>query len=186
MRIRPATEADAPALARVIVDSGRAAHRGQMPDELLERVPLAEAYTESERNWLETLRAIVAEANPSEQIFVAEDAAGVVGLAMGGPARQELLADAGEVYVLYILPEHARQGIGRQLVQRTAAHLADHGLHALQIGCLAANTSARQFYEALGGRVIAERMFDQDGTPLPEVVYGWDDMAALVDAGWAA
>jgi ribosomal protein S18 acetylase RimI-like enzyme len=183
MRIRPAIEADAPALARVIVDSGRAAHRGQMPAELLNQVPLAEAYAESERNWRHSLRDIAAGTDPREQIFVAEDvAAGVVGLTMCGPSRTDLVAGAGEVYVLYILPEHARHGIGRQLVQIAATHLADHGLRALVIGCLAANTPARCFYEAMGGRVIAERMFDQDGTPLPEVVYGWNDTATLVGA----
>jgi len=51
---------------------------------------------------------------------------------------------------------------------------------ALIIGCLAANAPARRFYEALGGRVIAEREFDQDGVMLPEVVYGWIDTLALV------
>lgn len=56
MRIQVATIEDAPALARVIFDTGRAAHRGQAPDELLLKPALAEAYAESERNWLRSLQ----------------------------------------------------------------------------------------------------------------------------------
>jgi hypothetical protein len=41
----------------------------------------------------------------------------------------------------------------------------------LLIGCLAANANTRRFYEALGGHVVGERAFDEDGIMLPEVVY---------------
>jgi hypothetical protein len=52
---------------------------------------------------------------------------------------------------------------------------------ALQIGCLAANASARCFYEALGGRVVGEWLFDEDGVMLPEVVYGWTDITSVIN-----
>lgn len=38
---------------------------------------------------------------------------------------------------------------------------------ALQIGCLAANVPARHFYEAIGGRLVGERLFDEEGVMLP-------------------
>jgi ribosomal protein S18 acetylase RimI-like enzyme len=178
MQIRPARIDDAPALARVLVDTGRAAHLGQMPDELLMKQPLAEAYAESQRNWEQTLREIAEEADPQECIFVADQAGAVAGLAMGGPARHDPPEPAGEVYVLYVATAHQRRGLGRQLIAAVTAQLARHGMRALRIGCLAANEPARRFYEALGGQVIAERLFDQDGVMLPEVVYGWADMSA--------
>ncbi len=172
MIIRLAQMDDAAALARVIVDSGRAAHQGQMPDELLLRVPLEEAYAESQRNWLRTLHAIADDADAQECIYVAQDASGeVVGLAMGGPPRTETLEQTGEVYVLYILASHQRRGLGRRLVQAVSDHLAQSGTTALEIGCLAANAPARRFYESIGGHVVRERLFDQDGVMLPEVVY---------------
>jgi RimJ/RimL family protein N-acetyltransferase len=183
MRIRAAVPQDAPALARVIVDSSRAAHQGQVPDEVLTRVPLTEAYAESERNWLRTLHEIAADPQPHECIAVAEDEQGaVVGLAMGGPARGTVAEGTGEVYVLYVLPEYHGRGLGRSLVQAVAHDLAHHGMRALRIACLAANTPARRFYERIGGRVIAERLFEDNGFLLPEVVYGWDDLR-LVAAG---
>lgn len=48
------------------------------------------------------------------------------------------------------------------------------GFETIELGVLAANTQARAFYETMGGRLIAEREFDEEGTMLPEVVYGWD------------
>ena len=44
----------------------------------------------------------------------------------------------------------------------------------MEIGVLAANRPARHFYEAMGGSVIAEREFDEEGEMLSLVVYGWD------------
>jgi hypothetical protein len=54
---------------------------------------------------------------------------------------------------------------------------------ALQIGCLAANVPARHFYEAIGGRLIGERLFDEEGVMLPEVVYEWADIEVLLSKG---
>ena len=198
MRIRLAQLNDASALARVIVDTGRIAHRGQMPDDLLLSQPLAEAYAESECNWARTLHQIAEADDPQECLYVAEDdvdvdigvgiggsddtdqmVGQVVGLAMGGPAREETQAHRGEVYVLYIATPKQRCGLGRRLVQSVSLHLAQLGMTGLEIACLAANTPARCFYEALGGRVVRERILEQDGILLTEVIYGWDDIRAL-------
>lgn len=174
MVIRVAREADAPALARVIVETGRVAHRGMVPDEVLLKSSFADACVDSERNWRRTLREIAAETDPQQQIFVAEDDMGmVVGLAMGGPRRTGASPQTGEVYVLYVLQSHQGCGFGHGLVKVVGAHLAKHGMTTLHIRCLAANSPARRFYEAIGGRVVEEGFFDDDGVLLPEVIYGW-------------
>jgi ribosomal protein S18 acetylase RimI-like enzyme len=87
--------------------------------------------------------------------------------------------------MLYVRERHQRRGLGRRLVQAVAAHLAQTGRHTLVIGCLAANAPARRFYEALGGRLVGEREYDEEGVKLPEVVYGWTDTRALVATGTA-
>lgn len=187
MSIRIATREDAPALARVIVDTGRSAHRGQVPDEVLLKLSLEENYAESERNWRRSLQRIADDINPQERIFVAEDERGaVVGLVMGGLPRTEILPNSGEVYALYVIQHQQGRGHGRRLVQAVADHLVEMGLSALVIGCLASNTPARRFYEALGGRVVAEREFDHDGVLLPEVVYGWADLPLLIKGNYEA
>jgi ribosomal protein S18 acetylase RimI-like enzyme len=81
---------------------------------------------------------------------------------------------------LYVHPSHQGCGLGRQLLQATAAHLVQFGFTTLQIECLAANAPARAFYERMGGRVIGERLFDEEGFLLPEVIYEWADIAVLV------
>jgi predicted ester cyclase/ribosomal protein S18 acetylase RimI-like enzyme len=181
VHIRVACLEDAPALAHVLIDTGRATYRRQILDEVLFKQPIDEAYAESERNWQRSLQEIAAGDNPQAQIFIAEDETGVVvGLAMGGPPKQELLPNSGELYVLYVCESHQRRGVGRALVTAVATHLAQMGLSALVIGCLATNAPARRFYERLGGRVIAEREIDQDGALLREVVYGWDVIQAII------
>jgi ribosomal protein S18 acetylase RimI-like enzyme len=106
-----------------------------------------------------------------------------VGLARGGPSYEEGYENTGEIYALCVRESHQRRGIGRRLVQAVAAHLAEMGMTSLLIGCLAAGAPARRFYEALGGRVVGKREFDEAGGMLPGVLYGWADMRALVATG---
>jgi ribosomal protein S18 acetylase RimI-like enzyme len=95
------------------------------------------------------------------------------------------LPQTGEVYALYVHMSHQQQGLGRRLVQAVAAHLAEPGIAMLQIACLAANAPARRFYEAIGGRLVGERLFDEEGVMLPEVVYEWADIQLLATKGRA-
>lgn len=179
MLIRVAREDDAPAMGRVMVDTYMEAHRDQMPAEVWAKRAQEWTYEVSEQGWAGTLREIAAGAN--ECICVAEAVGGdIVGLVMGGPAQTDVLPQSGEVYALYVRASHQGRGLGRRLVQAVATHLAQLGMSALQIGCLAANAPARRFYESLGGQLVDERMFDEEGVMLPEVVYGWASIKALV------
>ena len=45
---------------------------------------------------------------------------------------------------------------------------------------------ARGFYEAMGGREIGQRMFDEEGYLLPMTIYAWPDIAVLVGDDRAA
>jgi ribosomal protein S18 acetylase RimI-like enzyme len=180
MIIRLAREGDAPAMGQVMVSTYLTAHRGQMPDEVWTK--RAEEWTPevSAQAWARALGEIASGDRSQECIYVAVDEGGaVVGLAMGGPANAEELPQTGAVYALYVSTRHQGKGLGRRLVQAVAADLAQKGMAALQIGCLAANAPARAFYEAIGGRVVNERLFDEDGVMLPEAVYEWVDIQAL-------
>ena len=84
MRIREAELSDATAMARVSVESYRAAHRDHLPEQSLMQF----TYAESERNWARTLRELSASADREEYIYVAEfDTGDSIGAAMGGPER---------------------------------------------------------------------------------------------------
>ena len=184
MIIRAAHEADAPAMGRVMVDTFLVAHRDQMPAEAWAK--RAEEWTPevSAQGWARTLREIAAGELAHECIYVAVEEGGeVIGLAMGGPAEAGDLPQTGAVYALYVHVSHQGCGIGRRLVQAVAAYLAQQGMTALQIGCLAANAPALRFYEAIGGRLAGERLFDEEGIMLPEVVYEWAAIETLVAKG---
>jgi hypothetical protein len=45
----------------------------------------------------------------------------------------------------------------------------------MAVWVLARNPS-RKFYEALGGKVIAEKEIERDGESFVEVAYGWNDL----------
>jgi ribosomal protein S18 acetylase RimI-like enzyme len=185
MLIRVARQEDAAAMARVMVDTYLAAHRDQVPAEVWAKRAQEWTYDVSEQGWARTLRAIAADVNPQECVYVAEAGGELVGLSMGGPAKTDGFPQTGEVYALYVQASQQWRGLGRRLVQAVAAHLAQHGMTALQIGCLAANAPARRFYEALGGRLVDERLFDEEGVLLPEVVYEWAAIETLLASGSA-
>ena len=181
MRIRAAREADAEAMGPVMVETYLTAHRGQMPEEAWAKRAAEWTPEVSAQGWVGALREIAADDGVRECIYVAVDEGDApVGLAMGGPADKDNRPQRAAIYALYIRTCQQRQGRGRRLVQAVAAELHRCGFSALEIRCLAANAPARRFYESLGGRVADERLFDEEGVLLPEVVYEWPDIAVLV------
>jgi GNAT superfamily N-acetyltransferase len=184
MIIRVAHEADAPTMGQVMVATYLAAHRDQMPAEAWAKRAQEWTPEVSAQGWARTLREIAAGERLHECIYVAvEEDGDLVGLAMGGPVNAEELPQIGAVFALYVSQSHQGHGLGRRLVQAVAADLAEHSMTALQIGCLAANAPARRFYESLGGYLVDERLFDEEGSMLPEVVYEWTDIGALATIG---
>lgn len=179
--IRPATMADATAMAQVMVDTWLAAHRGQVPDGQWQRRREEWSYADSERGWRNLLTEIADGSNTEDCVYVAvTDGGEVVGVAVGCPAESDLLPNAAEVSALYVRPTQQGQGFGGQLVAAIAAHQATLGRQALLIGCLVTNTPARQFYEALGGQLVGTRETEDYGFPEPQVVYGWVDSQSLL------
>ena len=177
MRIREAELRDAAGLARVMVDSFRSAHRDYIPEESLMKL----TYEESERNWARALSELSGSTESMEYIFVAENDAGdLIGVAMGGPERSNHPLYTGEVYVLYLLPQYHRQGIGRRLTGQVVKRLVEQGMHSLLIRVLKANAPARRFYEALGGELVLEEQIEENGAVLEQVAYGWMDVSDLL------
>ena len=167
-------------MARVIVDSYRSTHRDHIPEESLMRF----TYEESERNWARTLRELSGSSESRKCIYVAEDNAGnLVGVAMGGPERSNHPIFTGEIYILYLLPQYHRQGIGQRLTGQVVRRLVEWEMYSLMIRVLKANIPARRFYEALGGQLVLEEQIEEDGVVLEQVGYGWIDAGKLLQAG---
>lgn len=176
MQIRAATLADAAGIARVHVESWRATYAGMVPDAYLAGLSCAARTA----RWEEMLRELPAD----ECTFVAVDETGrLAGFAGGGPQRTALPGYAGELYAIYLLRAAQGQGVGRQLVNRVAAHLVRQGMRSMVVWVLAKNP-ARGFYEALGGRLVSGQPIEIGGARVPEVAYGWLDAAPLLAPGY--
>jgi GNAT superfamily N-acetyltransferase len=165
MQIRPATPADARSIASVHVQSWREAYAGIVPARFLDTLSV-------ERRTMMWLEITTTRAEDSF-VYVAEDAtAGIVGFASGGAQRDKAIDYEGEVYALYLLQSHQKQGIGRRLLQAVTERLRAEGYQSILIWVLAQNT-ARHFYEKMGGVYVAEKEIEVGCAMLPEVAYGW-------------
>jgi L-amino acid N-acyltransferase YncA len=160
--IRPATPADAPAIARVHVVSWRETYAGLMPDDFLERMTNEDMRRRREANWERTI------AQGLETVLVAEHGGVVVAFTSAGPARDHPGYGA-EVMTLYALRSAQGQGLGQALFRQLVQRLRADGVQNLALWVLADNPT-RQWYLRRGGREAGEKL---DGG-LREVRVVWD------------
>ena len=171
LAIRPATPADAPAIATVRVDSWRATYRGLIPDAYLDGMKV-EAST--------ALWDRVLNAGPNRtSVFVAVHDDVVIGFAAGNPLAEPRHGADSELSAVYLRPEFQHAGVGHRLVGAVVDAQRAQGATAMIVWVIAGNKPARRFYEALGGELVAEQPFQWDGMDLVEAAYVFRDLAAL-------
>lgn len=164
MAVRRARPEDAQAVARVYINSWHDTYPSILPAELL----CAMTPRGQTQRWHAAILA-----RGGEQVLVAECARhGVVGMASFGAANDRGLGFDGEVYTLYVDPDYFGLGVGSTLMR--AAFGAMHGSNYSSCVIWAhARNPARFFYEAMGGRLIAERSRRMMGSAVPEAAFGW-------------
>jgi len=166
--IRKARPADAESVARIYVDSWRDTYPLILPIKLLANMSL----DGQSARWRNAIAMAAREA-----VYVAEDEKGaVLGMTSLGRARDLALGYDAEIYTLYVDPMQTGRGVGRALLSGAFAALADRG-HARCVIWAHAKNPARFFYEAMGGKLIAERTTALGGAPVPEIAYGWPKLA---------
>ena len=174
VRIRRATVDDAVAIARVRVESWRTTYRGMIPQAYLDGMTVEASAT----LWDRSLSA----GSQRSQVFVAEDADGVLGFAAGVVLPEPKLGFDAELAAIYLRPAYHRLGLGSKLVGVTASALVAQNATGMVVWVIAGNKGARDFYAALGGELLVEQPFQWDGMDLVEAGYGWRDLPALVAA----
>lgn len=168
---RPATAADAAAIAEVRIRSWQTGYRDIVPADYLAALsPRAEA---------DRRRARMPAGGPSPGELVAEVDAAVVGWASVGPYRDDdapaPAPDCGEVYAIYVLPQRWGIGAGRALLAYGLDRLAADGLAPVLLWVFGANERARRFYERAGFRADGpSHDYDVGGAALPELRYRLD------------
>ncbi len=171
--IREAREEDVFGMAKVRVDTWRVAYKEIMPDDLLENL----SYQATAERWR---KAFWEDKDPNVAVFVAEnEQSEIIGIAICGLESNQDPIYQGEIYVLYVLPEYQRQGIGRRLVASCAEYLIQQLRVKTMLIWVLADNPYRRFYESLGGKVIQEKTKEFGGKMLSEVGYGWEEISEL-------
>lgn len=167
--MRDARVGDADGMAAVYVNAWQTAYPGMVPD----RVLVGMSKRDQAMQWA---RAIAARPD-SDAIIVAElGRHGIIGFGSCGPARRTGLPQAAEIYTLYVDPGFQDRGLGQDLLHRLFDRLSENGLASAVVWVLTANP-ARFFYEAMGGRRVAERNERLWGSDLPQTAYAWPDLS---------
>jgi GNAT superfamily N-acetyltransferase len=165
--VRPATIADAAAIAEVHVASWRTTYAGIVPRSVLDGLSV-----ERRRDgWTGRL------ADPGEaRAWVGELDGRVVGfVGTGRPTAPELPDLTGELESIYLLDSAQGRGLGGLLVRTALADLRERGFSTAILWVLTANATARRFYETLGWAPDgSSQMLDFDGTPIEEIRYRID------------
>ena len=140
--VRPAAPRDAKAIAEIHVATWQAAYQGVIPDDFLKAMTVEKrlAY------WREAIEF------SDPQILVAVDADKVIGFVGFDRSRDAgTKSTVGEIWALYITPEHWRQGAGLALWDGARDGLKDEGCTQVTLWVLVANERALQFYEQAAG-----------------------------------
>ena len=166
--VRAALPHDAAAIARLHIRSWQVGYRGQLPDAFLDALG-ADLGPRTAR-WQRS----ITEAKARGQVqLVAEQDDSVVGFVTFGPSEDEPRdGGMGEVYAIYVDPDHWDRGYGRSLFTAAVRGLADAGFGTATLWVLESNARARRFYEIAGWRVDGARRIERRGdVELREVRY---------------
>jgi ribosomal protein S18 acetylase RimI-like enzyme len=94
----------------------------------------------------------------------------VIGFVSVGASRDD--DAAGELFAIYVHPNHWDTGAGRALMQAGEAELASQGHHHVVLWVLDDNPRARRFYELAGWNADgAARVIEMFGMSISEVRY---------------
>ncbi|MEQ1754046.1 MAG: GNAT family N-acetyltransferase [Micropepsaceae bacterium] len=169
--IRMARPSDAAGIAGIYVDSWRETYAGILPTAALARM----SKPDQEKAWDRTIQ----HASLRCPVFVASDVGSTLfGFASAGPNRDRSLAYDAEIYTLYVAPGFTGQGIGTAMMSSVFRLLSKAPCKGMVIWALAENPS-RFFYEAMGGKLIAERRHPVWGATYREVAYAWETMEIM-------
>lgn len=171
-RVRAAGPADAAAIAIVHVLSWRQTYPGILPAVTLARL--------SVENRTLFWRRVLEIPEPRTKVFVGEDGTGtVVGFGVCGPEKVGLKDYQGEFQAIYLVRAAQGRELGTRLMSAMASALVAQGMVSASVWVLRDNRRARRFYQGLGGRPVAERPLNFDGTDVMEVSYGWPDLTGF-------
>ncbi len=166
--IRRARLDDAAGIARVYVESWRSTYPGLIPDGFL----LGMSELASIKRWRAQMET------PSGVHVAVDYQHSIVGFGSCGNQSSRIEGYGGEFYTLYLRETAKGRGLGRRLMSAMAVDMISRGHPSGLVWVLRGNP-ARWFYERLGGQQLGEQQILLGKALLPEIAYGWRDLAEL-------
>lgn len=171
--IRPPEKGDAYRIAQVEIEVWRDTYPALLPSEyLVDRLDIVRIAALWARRLEERAFARCC------RIAVDPDA-GIVGYITFGAPRERDVSFDSEIYEVYVLTDFQNHNIGRRLCAEAANALREQGAHSLMVEVIDGNP-ARFFYETLGAKFSARKDRPFAGLRLPSLIYGWNDLDALL------
>jgi len=140
--VRPALARDAKAIAEIHVATWQAAYKDLLPADYLNSMTVEkrQAY------WREAIEY------SEPQVLVATDGDQIVGFAGFDRSRDpKTRSTVGEIWAIYVAPEHWRKGVGLQLWDGARDGLRDEGCTQVTVWVLLRNERALEFFEHAAG-----------------------------------
>ncbi len=162
MKVRRARPGDEARLAAVHIKSWQVAYSHVFSEPFLMGLDV-----EARQSWFERM------VRQKRDILVT-DRDELTGFCFVGESRGDVQS-LGEVYAIYVHPDHWGNGDGFALLRAGEAALAENGYESAVLWVLEANTRARNFYERCGwnlGKPV--RLEEIGGTQVTEVMYQKD------------
>jgi GntR family transcriptional regulator len=152
-KLRLATPADAPGLARVFVGAWRAGYVGIVDPAVLDNLDEADI-----ADWLGTLTS-----SNGPTTWLAESAAGDI-VAFSRHGEDPVDSRRGHIFSLYVAPAATGRGLAKALLEHDLGLLTERGLRTVTLWVFEENRAARHLYASFG--------FVPDGGRRVEPQYG--------------
>lgn len=166
--IRPATAADADAIAALHAASWRSAYRG-----IFKESTLGPALDDERRtHWSGRLAAM----EPDDTVLIADDLGFIAVWAKGDPGFGAYIDN------LHVRPERRSGGLGRRLLGEAMRRVAERGERDAYLWVFDDNVRAIDFYRRLGGEIVEGGLDEIDGAQVAHSRIIWRDTARLADA----
>lgn len=142
--VRNAVRSDAPAIARVRVETWRAAYDGLIAPAVLDHLDIDREGARRAELWDEY------HSDPRGTELIAHVDGELAGWAAVGPSIDDDLPDDGQIYAIYALPPFWGTGVGYALLEACEAFLREAGFTEAHLWYLDGNVRAAEFYRRNG------------------------------------
>ncbi len=166
MKIRKATIQDAPAIAKVHVDSWRTTYKAILPNSFLSNL----SYEKRTVLWENNI------ADHANYVIVSEtDEGSITGFGTASKRETNTVDNTGDLTSIYLLEEFHGLGIGKQLMKELFLHFKGLGYEKVFVEVLEDNKT-KFFYQYYGAQLIHTVQLKFDEKIVNELVYEWNDI----------